>query len=97
MDEGQKRSQALLPWIAILSVSSLLVMALIDRALGSRAEFLNAWSVFERLLGREPSAGASFVALRIGALGELLAVLLANTAVGTVLAFVFGFGLKLFR
>jgi hypothetical protein len=61
-------------------------MVLIDRAIGARAEFLNAWSVVERLLGRAPRAGDSFAAIRLGALGELLVVLAANTAVGTILA-----------
>lgn len=73
--------------IVIVSGLCLLAMILIDRALGPRAEFLNAWSVVERLLGRTPHAGESFVARRIGALGELVAVLLANTAIGTLLAF----------
>jgi len=49
-------------------------MVLIDRAIGARAEFLNAWSVVERLLGRAPRAGDSFAAIRLGALGELLVV-----------------------
>ena len=75
--------------IVLLSCASLLGMVLIDRALGPRAEFLNAWSVIERLLGRAPSAGDSFIARRIGALGELLIVLLANTAIGALVATAF--------
>ena len=71
---------------ALLSVVSLVAMILIDRVLGARAEFLNAWSVVERLLGRSPTAGTSIVAQRIGALGELVVVIVANAAIGTLLA-----------
>jgi hypothetical protein len=72
--------------IGAFSLLSLIAMIVIDRSMGSRAEFLNAWSVLERLLGRAPSAGQSLVAARMGAVGELLAVLVANAAIGTVLA-----------
>ena len=72
----------------ILSVLSLAGMILIDRALGTRAEFLNAWSVVERLVGREPVAGTSVVARRLGAAGELTVVVAANATVGTLLALV---------
>ena len=61
--------------IGALSLLSLIAMIVIDRSMGSRAEFLNAWSVLERLLGRAPSAGQSLVAARMGAVGELLAKL----------------------
>ena len=71
---------------AVLSVLSLVAMILIDRSLGSRAGFLNAWSVVERLLGRSPSAGISVVAHRTGALGELAVVIAANVVIGTLLA-----------
>ena len=70
----------------ILSALSLVGMILIDRALGSRAGFLNAWSVVERLLGRPPTAGSSVVAHHMGALGELAVVITANAAIGTLLA-----------
>ena len=61
-------------------------MLAIDRVLGSRAEFLNAWSVVERLLARPPTAGTSIVASRLGAAGELLVVIAANLAVGFLVA-----------
>ena len=70
----------------VLAVVSFAGMVLIDRALGSRAEFLNAWSVVERLLGRPPGAGTSVVAQHLGAPGELAAVVIANAAIGTLLA-----------
>lgn len=70
----------------ILTLCSLATMIAIDWRMGARAEFLNAWSVLERLAGREPAAGFSQVAERFGAIGEFVAVLLANSAVGLVLA-----------
>lgn len=80
-----------------LSAISLLAMILIDRAIGPKAEFLNAWSVLERLFGREPSAGLSMVARRIGAVGEFVTVLVANTAIGTLLALLVRFAARLLR
>jgi len=70
----------------IISCLSLAAMILIDRALGQRAEFLNAWSVVERLLGRSPTAGISLVASRLGAVAELVLVLLVNLGIGALLA-----------
>lgn len=72
----------------VLSALSLVGMILIDRALGSRATFLNAWSMVERLLGRSPSAGESLVAQRTGALGEFVVVIAANVVIGTLFAVV---------
>jgi hypothetical protein len=69
-------------------------MVLIDRALGSRAEFLNAWSVVERLLGRSPSSEPSVVASRIGAGGELVVVVVLNLLVGFLLAALIRFLLR---
>ena len=70
----------------ILGFASLLAMALIDRVMGSRAEFLNAWSVLERLVGRTPAVGDSMVARYLGPWGELVAVIAANAAIGVVLS-----------
>ncbi|MEJ2085292.1 MAG: hypothetical protein P8Y44_06390 [Acidobacteriota bacterium] len=70
----------------ILSGLSLTAMILIDHALGQSAEFLNAWGVVERLLGRSPAAGTSLVASRLGAIGELMLVLLVNLGIGALLA-----------
>ena len=61
-------------------------MVVIDRVLGARAEFLNAWSVVERLLGRSPTFGASVIASRFGPMGELVAVISVNLAAGFLLA-----------
>lgn len=69
-----------------LSAASLLVMIVVDVLLGAKAEFLNAYSVLERILGRAPSAGDSLVAQKLGPFGELAAVLAANLAVGGILA-----------
>ncbi len=69
-----------------LSLLCLVAMVLVDRALGARAEFLNAWSVVERLLGRSPSAGVSQVAARFGEVAELVAVVASNLLCGLALA-----------
>ena len=69
--------------LAALSGASLLVMLAADALLGAQAEFLNAWSVVERLLGRSPTAGDSMVYRVLGAAGELAVVLVANLAIGS--------------
>lgn len=61
-------------------------MVIVDHRLGSRAEFLNAWSVVERLLGRPPSSGASIVASHSGPVGEFFVVIIVNLAIGFILA-----------
>ena len=68
-----------------LSAASLLAMTIIDFVIGSKAEFLNAYSVFQRMIGQTPSPGDSLVAQRLGALGELGVVLAANLALGGIL------------
>ena len=69
-----------------LTLVSLTTMIVIDRRLGSRAEFLNAWSVVERLLGRAARSGPSIVASRLGPLGEGLVVIAVNLLAGFLLA-----------
>lgn len=69
----------------VLSVASLLAMIAIDYVMGAKAEFINAWSVIERLLGRQPSAGSSAVFRALGGAGELACVVLANAGIGGVL------------
>jgi biotin transporter BioY len=75
----------------LFSVPSLAGMILIDRWLGPVAGFLNAWSVVERLAGRSPSAGVSVIAQRTGAAGEFVIVIVANAAIGWLLAPMFRF------
>ena len=65
--------------------ASLIVMVVVDFVLGPRAEFLNAYSVVERIIGQTPSAGDSAVAQKLGAFGEFAAVLAANAALGGIL------------
>ncbi|MDX1375793.1 MAG: hypothetical protein R3357_09545 [Burkholderiales bacterium] len=72
-----------------LSAASLLAMIVVDFIIGPKAEFLNAYSVLQRMLGEAPSAGASLVARELGALGEFGVVLAANLAVGGILTAVF--------
>ena len=69
-----------------LSIISLIFMVIIDFAIGPKAEFINAFSVLERFVGRSPSAGESLVAGKIGPWGELGVVLLVNLAIGGILA-----------
>ena len=77
-----------LPLFLLLSIASLLVMVVVDYFLGAKAEFMNTWSVFERLVGRAASAGDSAVYRSLGAAGELLCVVLVNAAIGGVLTVV---------
>ena len=73
-----------LPLFAALSVACCVVMVVADYFLGSRAEFLNAYSVLERLTGQAASAGKSLVAMKYGSSGELLGVLLVCCLGGSV-------------
>lgn len=66
------------------SAASLIIMVVVDFIMGPEAEFLNAYSVFQRLLGQQPSIGESVVAQKLGALGEFVVVLAANLAVGGI-------------
>jgi len=50
--------------------------------LGSKAEFLNAYSVVQRMMGQEASSGESLVAKKLGTCGEVGVVLATNLAVG---------------
>jgi hypothetical protein len=69
----------------LLAVASLVVMIVVDYFLGAKAEFINAWSVIERLLGREASAGGSAVYRTLGAAGEFVCVVLMNAIIGLAL------------
>ena len=70
---------------AALSTASCMSMIFTDYLLGPEAEFLNAYSVLERLLGREPAAGDSMIASRFGDPAELVAVVGANLLLGAIL------------
>jgi hypothetical protein len=63
-------------------------MVVVDYLIGAKAEFLNAWSVIERLSGKAPSAGESYVFRKVGAAGEFALVLIVNAVIGAALAFV---------
>lgn len=69
----------------LASATSLIVMAVIDWLIGPKAEFLNAYSVFQRMIGQQPSAGDSLVTQKLGAAGELGVVLAANLAIGGII------------
>ena len=74
-----------LPLLLLLSLASCIVMIVVDYVLAEKAEFLNAYSVLERLLGRAPSAGESFVASELGGSGELAVVVVASLLAGLIL------------
>ena len=75
----------------MLSAASLFIMIVVDILLGSKAEFLNAFSVIQRLLGQTPSAEASLVARKLGAVGEFIVVMFSNLAIGGILTGVIQF------
>jgi len=77
----------------VFTVLSVFVMVVVDFRIGEQAEFLNAWSVIERLLGKTPSAGNSLVFNKVGAFGELAIVLAINTLIGAALAFLAKLGI----
>ena len=70
---------------AAIFTASCLSMVFIDHLLGPKAEFLNAYSVLERLLGREASIADSMIASKFGDLAELVAVIGANLLLGVIL------------
>ena len=57
--------------LLIFFVLSLSLMIVIDYIMGPKAEFLNAFSVVQRLFGYQPAVGDSMVAQKIGRVGEL--------------------------
>jgi hypothetical protein len=57
-------------------------MILVDYIIGPRAEFLNAYSAVQRLLGQQPTFKNSMVAQKIGAAGELGIVIIVNVIIG---------------
>ena len=69
----------------LFSLLSLGVMLTVDYLIAEQAEFLNAWSVLQRLAGYEASAGLSLIASKYGTTGEAGIVLLANMLVGALL------------
>ena len=71
--------------LAAFFTLSLSIMVIVDGVIGQRAQYLNAFSVVQRLLGIQPMAGDSLVAQKIGAIGELCVVLLANILIGSLL------------
>ena len=69
----------------VFSITSCVVMVVVDYLLGPRAEFINAYSALERLFGQNASAGRSYVAMEYGESGELLGVLIVSLLGGCIL------------
>ena len=74
--------------LIIFSALSLSVMIVVDYILGAKAEFLNAYSVVQRLLGQAPTFGDSMVAKKYGAVGEFGVVIIANFLIGVILTLI---------
>ena len=72
--------------VLLFSSLSLTIMTIVDFMIGAQAEFINAWSVIERLTGQPSSAGNSFVYNKTGGIGELFIVVLINSFIGLLLA-----------
>lgn len=68
---------------------SLFVMIIVDYIIGPKAEFLNAYSVVQRLVGQIPTHDESMVALYLGSIGEFVVVILVNFSVGALLTIFF--------
>lgn len=71
-----------------LSLASLCLMTLIDAFMGDKAEYLNAFSVLQRMFGFEPRAGTSQLARQFGVVAEGLIVLVANLSLGAILTLI---------
>jgi hypothetical protein len=67
---------------------SLCVMTLVDFIIGEKAVFLNALSVWQRLIGLEVTAGNSHIYNSFGTVGELLIVLVANLLFAIIISYV---------
>lgn len=83
-----RRTQKTIPLFVAFSLASCLIMIVVDYHLGSHAEFLNAFSVLERLLGRELSVNESLVARKLGAAGGFVVVAIVNVIIGGILVIV---------
>jgi hypothetical protein len=67
-----------------LSLACFAVMIIVDYFLGPKAEFLNAYSVIERLMADEQSVEHSLVARKFGESGELVGVLVVNMVAAAI-------------
>ncbi len=73
-------------WIYLAaSVACHLIMILVDYLLGPEAEFLNAWVIVNKLIGRETGVGDSMVMKQVGLMGATLIMIFVNTAIGASL------------
>ena len=74
--------------LVVPSLISLFIMVVVDSFIGEEAEFMNAFSVLERLFDQKPSVGDSLLARQFGEGGELIAVLVANLFIGVMLTMI---------
>ena len=70
-------------WIYVAaSIACHLIMIFIDYLLGPEAEFLNAWVIVNKLIGRESGVGDSMVMKQVGLAGATVIMIFVNTAIG---------------
>ena len=77
--------------VLIFAVLSLVVMIVVDFLMGEKAEFINAFSVLQRILGQQPAVRDSMAADKLGYAGEFGAVLFLNLVIGGILTAVVQF------
>ncbi len=63
-------------------------MSFIDYLIGNKAEFLNAWSVWQRIFGVEPTVYDSYVFNHLGQIGELSVVLASTLALAVIVTLI---------
>lgn len=76
----------LLPVIAAIACQLIMLMA--DYVLGSKAEFLNAWSLWTKVLGGKPVHGNDLATESLGLAGAFLLMLGINALLGLVITWV---------
>jgi len=63
-------------------------MTTVDYVIAERAEFINAFSVMQRLVGQKPIVPDSMVAQKLGAVGEFGSVIFINVVISGILTLV---------
>lgn len=69
----------------VAALISLVVMVIIDHRLGYEAEFLNAWTIINKLIGQGSQMPDSFVIREFGLIPATIIMLTANALIGALL------------
>lgn len=75
--------------LILLTLTSLVIMIIVDYLIGPKAEFLNAYTALQQLFNVKSDNPDSFVASRLGSAGELLVVILVNMLIGGLLTVIY--------